>query len=161
MGITFANDTITVTGGSQDDPYTMDDLNNDGTVGGYITPGGYGNKEYAVSKDLVIGSEDADTFFDISGSIIAMDAGQYLTVYTTALRGGNTGPTFGEKAGGMGTVPFTEEKTQKSRLERIRKLYIERIHYLNNSTGAWIASAAAPRLVAVSADAVVTDGPFV
>ena len=58
MRITYANDTITVTGGSQEDPYTMADLDVDGTVGGYITPGGYGNREYAVSKDLVIGSED-------------------------------------------------------------------------------------------------------
>jgi len=41
MGIEFQNDTIFVTGGSQDDPYTMADLDADGTVGTYITPGGY------------------------------------------------------------------------------------------------------------------------
>jgi len=40
MGIVYANETITVTGGSQDDPYTMADLDADGTVGTYITPGG-------------------------------------------------------------------------------------------------------------------------
>ncbi len=160
MGITYANDTITVTGGSQDDPYTMADLDADGTVGTYITPGGYGNREYAVSKDLVIGSTDADTFFDLSGSIIAMDAGKYLTVYTTALRGGNMGPTFAETVGAMGTVPFTEEKTQKSRLERIRKLYVERIYYLNNTSGAWVQSAAAPRVVAVSTNDEIADAPY-
>ena len=160
MGIEFQNDTIFVTGGSQDDPYTMADLDADGTVGTYITPGGYGNREYAVSKDLVIGSTDADTFFDLSGSIIAMDAGVTLTVYTTALRGGNMGPTFAETVSAMGTVPFTEEKAQKSRLERIRKLYIERIHYLDNRTGAWIASAAPPRVVAVSTNDDIADGPY-
>ena len=37
MGISYANETITVTGGSQDDPYTMAELDADGTVGGYIT----------------------------------------------------------------------------------------------------------------------------
>ena len=70
------------------------------------------------------------------------------------------GPTFGEMAGAMGTVPFTVEKTQKSRLERIRKLYVERIHYLNNTTGAWVASAAAPRVVAVSTNDEIADGPY-
>ncbi len=160
MGITYANETICVTGGSQDDPYTMADLDADGTVGTYITPGGYANKEYSVSKDLVIGSEDADTFFDLSGSIIKMDPGKYLTVYTTALRGGSMGPTFAETVSGMGTIPFTEEKTQKSRLERIRKLYIERINYLDNRTGAWVASAGAPRVVAVCTNDEIADGPY-
>ena len=139
----------------------MSDLNADVTVGGYITPGGYGNREYGVSKDLVIGSDAADTFFDLSDSIIKMDAGKYLTVYTTALRGGNMGSTFAGVASGMGTVAFTEETTQKSRLERIRKLYIERIYCQNNATGAWMASAPAPRVVAVSANDEITDGPYV
>ncbi|MBN2208724.1 MAG: hypothetical protein JW759_05475 [Candidatus Coatesbacteria bacterium] len=32
-----ASNTITVTGGSQTDPFTMADLDADGTVGGYVT----------------------------------------------------------------------------------------------------------------------------
>ncbi|MCD6326785.1 hypothetical protein J7M28_04420 [bacterium] len=107
-----------------------------------------------------MGSEDADTFFDISGCIIAMDAGYYITLYTTALRGGNMGPSFGQQAGGVGTVPFIEENICKSRLEMIRKLYVERIYYLNNTAGKWLASGPAPRIVAVSADGEVTDAPY-
>ncbi|MCD6326786.1 hypothetical protein J7M28_04425 [bacterium] len=45
MGISYSDNTITVTGGSQNEPYTMDDLDNDGTVGTYVTAGGYGNKK--------------------------------------------------------------------------------------------------------------------
>ena len=39
MGITYADERITGTAGSRDDPYAMADLDADGTVGGYITPG--------------------------------------------------------------------------------------------------------------------------
>ncbi|HUT04153.1 MAG TPA: hypothetical protein VM163_09720 [bacterium] len=134
MGIIYANDTIIVTGGRQDDPYTMADLDADGTVGTYITPGSYGNKEYAVSKDLVIGSTDADTFFDLSGSIIKMDAGVTLTVYTTALRGGNMGPTWGAQ---FARTPLTAEDLVKSRIEGVRKLYIREEYVLDNVTGRW------------------------
>ena len=160
MGITYANETITVTGGSQDDPYTMADLDADGTVGTYITPGGYGNKEYAVSKDLVIGSDAADTFFDISGSIIAMDAGVTLTVYTTALRGGGMGPTFGAKASDKGAIPFTDDTVKEARIESIKKLYIERVYYLDNTSGVWTRSSTFPRVVAVAEDSAIAEGPY-
>ena len=160
MGITFANDTIFVTGGSQHDPYTMADLDADGTVGQYVTPGGYGNREYTVTKDLVIGSEDADTFFDLSGSIIKMDAGVTLTVYTTALRGGRMGATFGATQSSSGATPFLDEQLTKQRIERVRKLFCERSYRLDNTTGDWIAEGVAPRIIAVAEDDVMADGPY-
>jgi hypothetical protein len=160
MGIVYANNTITVTGGSQDDPYTMADLDADGTVGGYITAGGYGNREYSVSKDLVIGSDAADTFFDLSDSIIKMDAGKYLTVYTTALRGGNMGTTFGDREGASGVTPFTDDTVKESRIANIKKLYMERLFYLDNTTGEWVRTAAVPRIVAVAEDSVIASGPY-
>ena len=160
MGIIYENETIIVTGGSQDDPYTMADLDADGTVGQYVTPGGYGNHEYAVSKDLVIGSEDADTFFDLSGSIIAMDAGGTLTVYTTALRGGRMGATFGATQSSSGVTPFLDEQLTKQRIERVRKLFCERSYQLDNTTGDRIAEGVAPRIIAVAEDDVIADGPY-
>ena len=133
MGIAYADDTITVTGGSEADPFTMDDLNSDGTVGGYITPAGYGNKVYSVSKDLVIGSDDADTFFDLSGTIIEMDNGKYLEVYSSALRGGNMGETWGAK---YTNTPLTNEDLMKLPIQNVRKLYIEE-EYRLGASGAW------------------------
>lgn len=133
MGIVYANDTITVTGGSEADPYTMIDLDNDGTVGQYVTPGGYGNKVYSVSKHLVIGSEDADTFFDLTGTIIQMDDGYYLKVYSSALRGGKMGETWGAR---FANVRLTDEDLMKVRIENVRKLYIEE-EYRFGATGAW------------------------
>jgi len=43
MGITYdaATETITVTGGSNADPYTMARLKSSGTSGGYIATGGF------------------------------------------------------------------------------------------------------------------------
>ena len=72
MGISYdaGTETITVTGGSFEEPYTMAILDADGTVGGYITAGGYGNREYTVSKNLVIGSDEGSTFFDLERSLI-------------------------------------------------------------------------------------------
>ena len=161
MGITYSDGVITVTGGTQDDPYTMADLEASGTTSSYVSAGGYGGNKYTVTAaDLVIGSTLADTYFDITASIIEMNAGQYLTVYTTALRGGNMGATFGQQASGSGTVPFIDEKTRKARVESIRKLYIERLSVLNNTTGAWMPPGASPKIVAVSADDGVTDGPY-
>ncbi len=156
MGIVYQNETIIVTGGSQDDPYTMADLDADGIVGTYITPGGYGTKEYSVSKDLVIGSTDADTFFDLSGSIIKMDAGKYLTVYTTALRGGSMGSTFGQRASDGGLVPFISENLTKARIENVRKLYLEKTYHLDNTSGLWVRDGQEPKVVAVAADGEVT-----
>ena len=160
MGITYANETITVTGGSQDDPYTMADLDADGTVGTYITPGGYGNKEYAVSKDLVIGSDAADTFFDISGSIIAMDAGKTLTVYATALRGGGMGPTFGDRESASGALAFTDDAVKEARIENVKKLHLERVYHQDNTTGEWVPTQAKPRIIAVAEDSDIADGPY-
>ena len=136
MGIAYGDDTIVVTGGSPDDPYTMDDLENDGVVGQYVTPGGYGNREFAVSKDLIIGSEDADTFFDLTDSIITMDSGVTLTVYTSALRGGKMGDTWGSK---FSNTPLTTEELRMRRIQNIRKLYIEE-QYRLGASGAWSAT---------------------
>ena len=160
MGISFSGDTIFVTGGSQDDPYTMDDLDADGVVGGYITPGGYGDRDFAVSKDLVIGSDDADTFFDLTNSVISMNAGVYLTVYTTALRGGSMGATFGDREGKTGTAAILDETVQKQRIEHVKKMYMERLYVLDNVTGDWALSASLPRIVAVAEDSVIACGPF-
>ena len=160
MGITYASNTITVTGGSQNDPFTMADLDADGTVGQYVTPGGYGLREYAVSKALVIGSDAGDTFFDLSNSIITMNAGVTLTVYTTALRGGGMGPTFADKEGATGITPFVDDAVKESRIENIKKLYLERVFYLDNTTGDWVRTASVPRIVAVVEDSEIASGPY-
>ena len=161
-GITYANNTITVTGGSQSDPYTMSDLATSGTTSSYVSTGGYGGQEYTVTEDLVIGSTLADTYFDIFGSIIQMDAGKGLTVYNTALRGGNMGLTWAETRGGFGAVPFIDEKTRKARVENIRQLFIECSFLLNNTTGTWDEQkgpGGGRKIVAVGANNQVTDVP--
>jgi len=159
MGISYVNDVITVTGGSDSNPYTMADLVASGTTSSYVSTGGYGGRKYTVNKDLVVGSTLADTYFDITNSIIEMDAGSKLTVYTTALRGQSMGATFGNTAGDSGNVPFTAEAVMKARLENIRQLYIERAYYLDNTAGVWVRPTQVPRIVAVSANEEVTDVP--
>ena len=149
-----------MTGGSQTDPFTMSDLDADGTVGQYITPCGYGLREYAVSKALVIGSDAGDTFFDLSNSIITMNAGVTLTVYTTALRGGGMGPTFAAKASDKGVIPFMDDTVKGARIESVKKLYIERVYYLDNNSGVWTRLSTAPRVVAVAEDATIAEGPY-
>jgi len=119
MAIIYANDTIMVTGGSASDPYTMADLAASGTSSSYVSTGGYGGMKY-------------DTYFDIFRSMIEMDSGKGLTVYNSALRGGNMGPTWGESASGYGAVPFIDEKTRKARIENVRQLFIERSFVLNS-----------------------------
>ena len=93
-------------------------------------------------------------------TIITMDAGKYLTVYTTALRGGGMGPTFGDRAGDEGAVPFIPENIRESRMVNIRLLYLERSFYLDNTSGVWIRTGQSPRIVAVAANDEVTDGPY-
>ena len=162
MGITYLNDTITVTGGSATDPYTMADLAASGTTSSYVSTGGYAGQKYTVSRDLVIGSTLADTYFDIFRSIIEMDPEKTLTVYNTALRGGNMGPTWGESASGYGAVPFIDEKTRKARIENIRQLFIERSFVLKSTTGTWDEQNGRGRghkIVAVGANNVVSDCP--
>ena len=159
MGITYADNTITVTGGNQLGPYTMADLLASGTTSSYVSTGGYGGKKYTVTKDLVIGSTLADTYFDVTSTIIEMESGNTLTVYTTALRGGDMGSTFGQNASGYGTVPFIDEATRKARLENIRQLYIERSFVLDHSAGSWSKSVPTPKIVAVAANNEVTDVP--
>ena len=122
MGITYANDAVTVTGGSQDEPYTMADLDADMTVGGYVTAGGYGSKEYSVSKDLVIGSEDADTFFDPTRSIVKMADGYKLTVYSHALRGGNLCDSWAAVKFGAEKGPI-EDRDWNLRTENVIMMY--------------------------------------
>ena len=158
MGISYSaeTETITVTGGSQDDPYTMQDVDDDPTAGQYVTPGGYGNKEYAVSKHLVIGSDAGDTFFDITDTIIKMDTAWFLTVYSSALRGGKMGATFADRIGSSGSIPLLDETVKEQRIERVRKLYLERTYCLDNMTGGWGPEPAVDKIVAVVKDDVVT-----
>ena len=124
MGISYdaGTETITVTGGSFEEPYTMAILDTDGTVGGYITAGGYGNREYTVSKHLVIGSEDDWTFFDPTRSIVRMADGYTLTVYSHALRGGNLRDSWAARKFGAEKGPI-EEQDCKLRTENIIMMY--------------------------------------
>ena len=89
-----------------------------------------------------------------------MDAGVYLTVYTTALRGGSMGATFGDRAGKSGTAAILDETVQKERIEHVKKMYMERLYVLDNISGEWALSASLPRIVAVAEDSVIACGPF-
>ena len=89
-----------------------------------------------------------------------LDAGVTLTVYTTALRGGRMGPTFGDKESRSGVIGFTDDVVKEARLEHIKKLYLERLLYLDNTTGDWVQTAAVPRIVAVVEDGDIPDGPY-
>ena len=89
-----------------------------------------------------------------------LDAGVTLTVYTTALRGGRMGATFGDKESRSGVVGFTDDAVKEGRLENIKKLYLERLFYLDNTTGEWVCTAAVPRIVAVAEDSDIADGPY-
>ena len=89
-----------------------------------------------------------------------MDAGVTLTVYTTALRGGGMGPTFGDRESGSGLTPFTDDIVKESRIENIKKLYMERVFYLDNTTGEWVRTNAAPRIVGVAEDTEIAAGPY-
>jgi len=124
MGIDYdaGTETITVTGGSFEEPYTMAILDADGTVGGYITPGGYGNREYTVSKHLVIGSEDDWTFFDATRAIVKMADGYTLTVYSHALRGGNLRDSWAARKFGAESGPI-DDRDCKLRTENVIMMY--------------------------------------
>jgi hypothetical protein len=124
MGISYdaGTETITVTGGSFEEPYTMAILDADGTVGGYISAGGYGNREYTVNKNLVIGSADDWTFFDPTRSIVKMADGYNLTVYSHALRGGRLRDSWAAVKFGAEKGPI-EERECNLRTEGIIKMY--------------------------------------
>ncbi len=136
MGIDYnaGTETITVTGGSFEEPYTMAILDTDGTVGGYITAGGYGNREYTVSKHLVIGSEDDWTFFDPTRAIVKMADGYTLTVYSHALRGGNLRDSWAARKFGAEKGPIDEQDC-KLRTENIIMMYVEVKGFLCPFTG--------------------------
>ena len=157
MGITLTNFVITVTGGSQSDPYTMADLLASGTTSNQIATGGYGGKKFTVTgADLVIGSTLGDTYFDITSSIIEMDSGQFLTVYTSALRGATMGSTFSARLSDGGLVPFISENLRKSRIENVRRLYLEKMYNLDNTSGLWVRDGREPKIVAVAVNGEVT-----
>ncbi len=124
MGISYdaGTETITVTGGSFEEPYTVAILDADGTVGGYITAGGYGNREYTVSKNLVIGSEDDWTFFDPTRAIVKMADGYTLTVYSHALRGGKLRDSWAAMKFSAEKGPIDEQDC-KRRTEGIIEMY--------------------------------------
>ena len=136
MGISYdaGTETITVTGGSFEEPYTMAILDADGTVGGYITAGGYGNREYTVSKNLVIGSEEDWTFFDPTRAIVKMADGYTLTVYSHALRGGRLRDSWAARKFGAESGPV-EDADCKRRTENVIMMYVEVRGYLCPFTG--------------------------
>jgi len=136
MGIDYnaGTETITVTGGSFEEPYTMAILDIDGTVGGYITPGGYGNREYTVSKHLVIGSEEDWTFFDPTRAIVKIADGYTLTVYSHALRGGNLRDSWAARKFGAEKGPIDEQDC-KLRTENVIMMYVEVKGFLCPFTG--------------------------
>lgn len=146
MGISYFNDVITVTGGCGDTPYSMADLVASGTTSSYVSTGGYGGNKYTVTKELVIGSTLADTCFDLTNSIIEMDAGHTLTVYSSALRGGGMpdSPQFPIN------VPVIDETKRKSRLENVTALYTRLIYQFESNSGLW--EAPGFRVVAVQKD---------
>ena len=57
-------------------------------------------------------------------------------------------------------VGFTDDAVREARLEHIKKLYLERLFYLDNTTGDWVQTAAVPRIVAVAEDSDIADGPY-
>ena len=132
MGISYSDETITVTGGSESDPYTMADLATSGTTSSYVSTGGYGGKKFTVTKDLVVGSSAADTFFDVTNSIVEMDAGQTLTVFHSALRGGAMPPSYYD----ANVPPITEER-RKARLENLTAMYTRLIYLYESESGLW------------------------
>ncbi|MCD6326784.1 hypothetical protein J7M28_04415 [bacterium] len=134
MGISYADDTITVTGGSFDEPYTMPILDADGTVGGYITAGGYGNREFTVSKNLVIGSSDGtSTFFDPTRAIVKMADGYTLTVYSHAIRGGSMRDSWAARKFGAEQPPIEEVDCKRCVLAI--KMYVKIEGYVCLTTG--------------------------
>ncbi len=137
MGIDYdaGTETITVTGGSFEEPCTMAILDVDGTVGGYITPGGYGNREYTVSKNLVIGSNEGSTFFDLGQSLIVAAEGYSITCYSHALRGGTTQETWAARVFGP-CLPITGQD-KEFRICNVTELYFAHEFILDGCTGYW------------------------
>ena len=70
------------------------------------------------------------------------------------------GPTFGAKASDKGAIPFTDDTVKEARIESIKKLYIERVYYLDNTSGVWTRSSTFPRVVAVAEDSAIAEGPY-
>jgi len=159
MGISYdsGTETITVTGGSWDEPYTMAILDTDGTAGGYITPGGYGNREYTVGKNLVIGSDDGtSTFFDPTRAIVKMADGYTLTVYPHALRGGNLRDSNAALQLGAEKPPLGEFQCNY-RIGGVLKMHVEFKGLICPSTGTLVSTIPANVLTA-SAQAVEALG---
>jgi len=138
MGISYdsGTETITVAGGSWLEPYTMAILNDDATVGGLITAGGYGNREYTVSKNLIIGSDDGNTFFDLSGSVIIAADGYTITCYSHAIRGGRCCTTWAASAFGA-EVPVMGDDA-KQRVQNVVRLFLRKRMVMDDSTGDWV-----------------------
>ena len=157
MGIAWdaGTSTATVTGYTWLLPCDMDTIDTDGTVGGNVSKGGYGNHVYTVSMNLVLGSEDDQTFFDLKDSIVEMASGYTLTIYTHALRGPETPGAWASRMFGNWTdVP---EDSRKLVVTGILQLYTERRFQLDPNTGIWVdrrlvGTAEFPRIIAVTRD---------
>ena len=70
------------------------------------------------------------------------------------------GATFGAKASDKGVIPFTDDTVKGARIENVKKLYMERVFYLDNTTGEWVRTASVPRIVAVVEDSEIASGPY-
>lgn len=70
------------------------------------------------------------------------------------------GPTFADRAGDKGVIVFTDDTVKNARIENVKKLYIERVYYLDNNSGVWTRSSTVPRIVAVAEDATIAEGPY-
>lgn len=127
MPITYdaPSETISVTGGSWDNPYTAADIASDPTAGTYVSTGGYGNKVYTFSANLVLGSEAEQTFFDIVGSVLKCDSGYSMSIYASAIRGGNSDFTWAAKTFGA-CLPVPSEAC-KMLTTGVLKAYVQTI----------------------------------
>ena len=118
--------TITVTGGSWDNPFTAADIASDPTAGAYVSTGGYGDNVYTFSANLVLGSTAGDTFFDIVGSILKCDTGYSMSIYAATLQGGNTDFTWAAKTFGP-CQPVISPEARKMVTSGILKAYVQSI----------------------------------
>jgi len=138
MGITYdgSTETIAVTGGSNAEPYTMAKLKSSGTSGGYIATGGFGGNTYTLSANLRVGSEDADTFFDLAGSIAQTNNPYTMKFYATALRGGRTTNSWADRV--FQGVARPSEDACKMRIVGVVRAYCRRIYHQSPYTGEFV-----------------------
>jgi len=136
MGITYdgSTETIAVTGGSNVTPYTMARLKSSGTSGGYIATGGFGGNTYTLSANLRVGSEDADTFFDLAGSIAQTNSPYTMQFYATALRGGRMTNSWADRV----FQGVARPSDDACKMRGVIRAYCRRIYHQCPYTGEFI-----------------------